>query len=328
MLAPSGGGLILYQAYGNLYAMTECKYDKISYDKAYKDMQQKIERLQAQLGDQKGKSEDTPCVSDTLDPLSQKLENENVELEFQFLGTVRFGNDHVAAILGYGDLQWGNTLIIRRNTCFIRNLEEVDLLKGNCTTNLYTVNLHDMASVSPICLMSLSTKSWLWHQHLSHLNFDTINDLAKNDLSTNLPKFKYHKEHLSPSCEQGKSKKASHPPKPIPNLKQRLHLLHMDLYGPIRVESINGKRVYNRRTKKIMETVSVTFDELLNMDFEQRSSKPRLQSMTSGKIIPLQTETVADNVPNAMFDGDVFENPFAPPSTSVVEPSSLQYVDP
>ncbi|GJU35244.1 hypothetical protein Tco_1183598 [Tanacetum coccineum] len=59
----------------------ECKYDKISYDKAYNDMQQKIKRLQAQLGDLKGKSKDTPCVSDTLDPLSQKLENENVELE-------------------------------------------------------------------------------------------------------------------------------------------------------------------------------------------------------------------------------------------------------
>ncbi|GKE37382.1 hypothetical protein Tco_1460787 [Tanacetum coccineum] len=46
-------------------------------------MQQKIERLQAQLGDQKGKSKDTPCESNTLDPFPQKLENENVELEFQ-----------------------------------------------------------------------------------------------------------------------------------------------------------------------------------------------------------------------------------------------------
>ncbi|GJS43887.1 hypothetical protein Tco_0568930 [Tanacetum coccineum] len=62
----------------------ECKYDKISYDKAYNDMQQKIERLQAQLGDLKGKSKDTPCVSNTLDPLSQKLENENVELDVRF----------------------------------------------------------------------------------------------------------------------------------------------------------------------------------------------------------------------------------------------------
>nr|GFA26611.1 hypothetical protein [Tanacetum cinerariifolium] len=61
----------------------ECKFDKISYDKAYKDMQQQIERLQAQLGDLKGKSKDTSCVSDTLNPLSQKLKNENVELKFQ-----------------------------------------------------------------------------------------------------------------------------------------------------------------------------------------------------------------------------------------------------
>ncbi|GKB78838.1 retrovirus-related pol polyprotein from transposon TNT 1-94, partial [Tanacetum coccineum] len=106
----------------------------------------------------------------------------------------------------------------RRNTCFVRNLEGVDLLKGNRTTNLYTINLYGMASASPICLMAraTSTKSWLWHQRLSHLNFDTINDLARNNLVTGLLKFKYHKEHLCPSCEQGKSKRASHPPKPVP----------------------------------------------------------------------------------------------------------------
>nr|GEX69405.1 retrovirus-related Pol polyprotein from transposon TNT 1-94 [Tanacetum cinerariifolium] len=57
-----------------------------------------------------------------------------------------------------------------------------------------------------------------------------------------LAKFKYHKEHLCPSCEQGKSKRASHPPKPVPNSRQRSHLLHMDLYGPMRIASINGKR--------------------------------------------------------------------------------------
>nr|GEX97097.1 retrovirus-related Pol polyprotein from transposon TNT 1-94 [Tanacetum cinerariifolium] len=132
----------------------------------------------------------------------------------------------------------------RRNTCFVRNLEGVDLLKGNRTTHLYTIKLHDMAFASPICLMAraTSTKSWLWHQRLFHLNFYTINDLARNDLVTSLPKFKYQKEHLCPSYEQGKSKRASHSPKPIPNSKQRLHLLHMDLCGPMRIASINGKR--------------------------------------------------------------------------------------
>nr|GEX64549.1 integrase, catalytic region, zinc finger, CCHC-type, peptidase aspartic, catalytic [Tanacetum cinerariifolium] len=164
---------------------------------------------------------------------------------WKFMGTVRFKNDHVAAILGFGqfcdlDLE----VAFRRNACFIRNLEGVDLLKGDWSTNLYTINLHTMASVSPICLMARasSTKSWLWHQRLSHLNFDIINDLARNDLASSLPKFKYHKEYLCPSCEQGKSKRASHPPKLVPNSRQRLHLLHMDLCGPMRISSINGKR--------------------------------------------------------------------------------------
>ncbi|GJY65421.1 retrovirus-related pol polyprotein from transposon TNT 1-94 [Tanacetum coccineum] len=173
--------------------------------------------------------------------------------------------------LGYGDLQWGNILItrvyfveglghnlfsvgqfcnsdlevaFRRNTCFVRNLKGFELLKGNRTTNLYTINLHIKASTSPICLMAraTSTKSWLWHQRLSHLNFDTINDLAKNDLVIGLPKFKYYKEHLFPSCEKGKSKTASDLPKLVPNSKYRLHLLYMDLCRPMKVESINGKR--------------------------------------------------------------------------------------
>nr|GFA92200.1 retrovirus-related Pol polyprotein from transposon TNT 1-94 [Tanacetum cinerariifolium] len=112
----------------------------------------------------------------------------------------------------------------RRNACFVRNLDGVDLLKGDRSTNLYTINLQEMASASPIYLMARasSTKSWLWHQRL--------------------PKFKYHKERLCPSCEQGKSKRVPDPPKPVSNSRQRLHLLYMDLCGPMRIASINEKR--------------------------------------------------------------------------------------
>nr|GEX39427.1 retrovirus-related Pol polyprotein from transposon TNT 1-94 [Tanacetum cinerariifolium] len=153
-----------------------------------------------------------------------------INLVWKFMGTVRFENDHVAAILGFGDLQWGNILItrvyfvkglghnlfsvgqfcdsdlevaFRRNASFVKNLKGVNLLKGDRSTNLYTINLYEMASASPICLMAPAsyTKSWLWHQRLSHLNFDTINDLARNDLVAGLPRFKYHKEHLYPSCD-------------------------------------------------------------------------------------------------------------------------------
>nr|GEV50851.1 reverse transcriptase domain-containing protein [Tanacetum cinerariifolium] len=243
-----------------------------------------------------------------------------INFVWKFLGTVRFRNDHIVAILGY-------EVAFRKNTFFIRDMDGVDLLKG-------------------------------------------------------------------------KRKRAPHPPKPVPNSKQRLHLLHMDLCGPMRVASINGKRyvlvivddysrytwvsflrtkdetpeviknflkkiyvrlqapviivrtdngmefknqvlkeyldsvgithetfaaktprqngvferrnrtlveasrtllifsyaplflwaeaistaVYNQRKKKIMETMNVTFDELSAMAFEQNSSRPGLQSMTSGQI--------------------------------------------
>ncbi|GJU87446.1 retrovirus-related pol polyprotein from transposon TNT 1-94 [Tanacetum coccineum] len=189
----------------------------------------------------------------------------------KFMGTVRFGNDNFAAITGYGDYIHGNITIchvyyveglghnlfsvgqfcdgdlevaFRSNTCYVRNLEGDDLLTGGRDSNLYTISISDMAASSPICLMSkaTSTKSWLWHRRLSHLNFGTINDLTKLDLVDGLPKFKYGKDHLCSACERGKSKKASHPPKLIPSDYSKLELLHMDLCGPMRVASVNGKK--------------------------------------------------------------------------------------
>ncbi|GKB51985.1 retrovirus-related pol polyprotein from transposon TNT 1-94 [Tanacetum coccineum] len=105
----------------------------------------------------------------------------------------------------------------RKNTCFIRNLEGVDLLSGSRDTNLYTISLDDMLKTSPICLLSKAskTKSWLWHRRLSHLNF---------------------------ACALGKSKKSSHQPKAEDTNQEKLYLLHMDLCGLMRVESINGKK--------------------------------------------------------------------------------------
>nr|GEY89072.1 hypothetical protein [Tanacetum cinerariifolium] len=379
---------------------------------------------------------DNACTSNPMEPTIKRFPNSTFSLA-----------DHVAAILGFGDLQWGNILI----------------------TRVYKV------------------------EGLGH-NLFFVGQFYDSDLE-------YHKEHLCPSCEQGKSKRASHPPKPVPNSRQMLHLLHMDLCGPMRIASINGKltdndtefknqvlkeyfdsvgishqmssvrtpqqngvverrnqtlveaartmlifsraplflwaeviatAIFTRRSKKIMETMIVSFDELSAMDFEQRSSKPRLQSMTSGQIslgldltyapstittqqptegeldllfeamyddyiggqpstaartvlapqapqvcqtsttsttiadtastptdsssratnflntshdvyelnsqpqhdqqqgnqAPIQPKTVADNVPNDMFDANMFVNPFAASSTSVAESSSSHYVDP
>ncbi|GJY76657.1 retrovirus-related pol polyprotein from transposon TNT 1-94 [Tanacetum coccineum] len=188
----------------------------------------------------------------------------------KFLGTVRFGNDQIARIMGYGDYQLRNVVISRvyyieglghnlfsvgqfcdadlevsfwKNTCFIRNLEGVDLLSGSRDTNLYIISLDDMLRSSPICLLSKAskTKSWLWHRRLSHLNFGTLNKLAKDGLARGIPRLKFQKDHLCSACALGKSKKSSHQPKVKDINQEKLYLFHMDLCGLMRVASINGK---------------------------------------------------------------------------------------
>nr|GEZ99969.1 retrovirus-related Pol polyprotein from transposon TNT 1-94 [Tanacetum cinerariifolium] len=87
-----------------------------------------------------------------------------------------------------------------------------------------------------------SSQAWLWHRRLSHLNFDTINLLSKNDIVVGLPKMKFVKDHLCSPCELGKAKRKSFHFKLTPSSKRRLQLLHMDLCSPMRVASMNGKR--------------------------------------------------------------------------------------
>ncbi|GKE01788.1 retrovirus-related pol polyprotein from transposon TNT 1-94 [Tanacetum coccineum] len=101
-----------------------------------------------------------------------------------------------------------------------------------------------MMKSSPVCLLSKAskTKSWLWHRRLSYLNFGTINQLAKQGLVRGLPKLKFEKDHLCSACSLGKSKKHSHKPKSEDTNQEKLYLLHMDLCGPMRVESLNGKK--------------------------------------------------------------------------------------
>nr|GEX99129.1 integrase, catalytic region, zinc finger, CCHC-type, peptidase aspartic, catalytic [Tanacetum cinerariifolium] len=302
---------------------------------------------------------------------------------WKFLGTVRFGNDHVVAILGFGDLQWGNILItrvyfikglghnlllvgqfydsdlevaFRSNTCFVRNLEGVDLLKGNHTTNLYTINLHDMASSPPICLMARATssKSWLWHQRSK--------DEAPEEIKTFLKKitvllqalviivridngteFKYQvlqeyfAEAIATACyTQNRSiihcRFDKTPYKLINGKKLDISLLYVfeALYYPKNDHEDIGKlgangdiglvigysanscayRVYNRRTKKIMEIMNVTFNELSAMAFEQSSELDLLFESMYDDHVGGQPSAAPRTIPAAQAP-QVLQNPTA-----------------
>nr|GEW40343.1 retrovirus-related Pol polyprotein from transposon TNT 1-94 [Tanacetum cinerariifolium] len=278
----------------------------------------------------------------------------------KFLRTVKFENDHVAKIMGYSDYKIGNVTILRvyfmkglgqnlfsvgqfcdsdlevafrQHTCFIHNLDGVELLTGSRGNNLYTLSLQDMMASLTICLLSKAskTKSWLWHRRLSHLNFGAINHLARQGLVRGLPKLKFEKDRLCSACAMGKSKKKSHKPKSKDTNQEKLYLLHMDLCGPMRVESVNGKKYilvivddYSRftwvkclRSKneapdfiiKFLKMIQVRlkvpvrhFDELTAMASEQSSSGPALNEMTPATIS------------SGLVQKSSFSTPYVPPS--------------
>ncbi|GJW55414.1 hypothetical protein Tco_0099499 [Tanacetum coccineum] len=196
----------------------------------------------------------------------------------KYLGTVHFGNDQFAPILGYGDLVQGNITIKRvyyveglnhnlfsvgqfcdadlevafwKSTCFVRDLQGNDLLTGNRGTDLYTISLQETTSSTPICLMAKAYLSIVMASRLFS-SLSTTSLLSKKDVVIGLPKLKYVKDQLCSSCEVSKAKRSSFKSKTVPSSKGRLNLLHMDLCGPMRVASINGK-------KYILMEVKTTF---------------------------------------------------------------------
>nr|GEZ93839.1 retrovirus-related Pol polyprotein from transposon TNT 1-94 [Tanacetum cinerariifolium] len=132
----------------------------------------------------------------------------------------------------------------RKHSCYVRDTDGVELIKVSNGSNLYTISVEDIMKSSPIYLLSKASKnkSWLWHRRLNHLNFGTINDLARKDLVRGLPRLKFEKDHLCSACQQGKSKKHTHKPKTENTNVEVLNTLHMDLCGPMRVQTINGKK--------------------------------------------------------------------------------------
>nr|GEW19428.1 hypothetical protein [Tanacetum cinerariifolium] len=332
---------------------------------------------------------DNACTFNRQEPTSKQFPNST-----SLLGTARFGNDHIAVILGYDDLQWGNILITR--VYFVEGLG------------------HNLFSDGQFCDSVDDYSRYTWVHFLKSKDeapeeikiflkkiqvlLQALVIIVRTDNSTEF-KIQVLKEYFD---DVGISHQTSYVKTPQKNKVverrnrtsveaaitmlifflvlryfyglKKLDISFLHVFGALcyakndraNIRKLGAKgdigfffgysansnayRIYNRRTKKIMETMNVTFDELLAMAFEQRNSKPMLQRMTSGQInlqfevmhddyiggqpsttprtAPTasapQYEAVADNVQNAMFDGNTFVNPFAPPSKSSGK-SSSQY---
>ncbi|KAI3735223.1 hypothetical protein L6452_14714 [Arctium lappa] len=160
----------------------------------------------------------------------------------KYCGTVRFGNDQFSPILGYGDVIQDNVTIkkvsyveglghnlfsigqfcdkdlevnFKAKRCSVHTEDGKKLLVGTRNSNLYAINLSKVK---------------------------TDNELVMGNLVKGLPELKYVKEYLCAACEKGKMKRATHNPKPESSTSSPLELLHINLCGPMRTQSINGKK--------------------------------------------------------------------------------------
>ncbi|GJW09359.1 retrovirus-related pol polyprotein from transposon TNT 1-94 [Tanacetum coccineum] len=259
------------------------------------------------------------------------------------LFSVKFGNDHVAKIMGYDDYQIRNVTISRvyyveglghnlfsvgqfcdsnlevafcQHTCFIHNLEGVNLLIRSRGNNLYTLSLGDMIASSPICLLSKAskTKSWLWHRRLSHMNFSAINHLVKHGLVRGLPKLKFEKDHLCSACAMAKAVATTcytqnrsiirlhHGKTPYELLHDKLpDLSFLYVFGALCYPTNDSENL-----GKLQPKADIDFDELIAMASEYSCSKPTLHELT----------------PTTISSGLV---PNPPPSTPFIPPSRTDW---
>nr|GEZ14016.1 copia protein [Tanacetum cinerariifolium] len=153
----------------------------------------------------------------------------------------------------------------------------VDLIKGSRGSNLYTISVEDMMRSSPIC---------------------TINDLARKDLIRGLPRLKFEKDHLCSACQLGKSKKYTHKPKAKNTNLEVLNTLHMELCGPMQVQTINEKKYilvivddYSRFTSvKFLRSKDETLDVVINIFYQKTA--PRTQQQNG--VVKMQNRTLVE----------------------------------
>nr|GEV09114.1 hypothetical protein [Tanacetum cinerariifolium] len=208
----------------------------------------------------------------------------------KFLGTVHFGNDQFVPILGYE---------IWKSTCFVRDLQGNDLLTGNRGSDLYTISLQELTSSTPLFLMAKAspTQAWLWHQRLSHLNFEYINLLSKKDVVIGLVPQRqkasdYDNSDLVPQRQDVSSSADAHVPS-----QPELDLL----FGPL-------------------------YDEFFNADSNPQDTKPTANIQpTSSPSTPTYVHAEENNNHQAdkeHLPDDEFTNPFCAPTQEVAESSS------
>ncbi|XP_052627806.1 uncharacterized protein LOC128134289 [Lactuca sativa] len=201
--------------------------------------------------------------------------NRNYLRDFKPIQTnqdVTFGNNMKAKIKGYGNITNGNFTIkkvafvddLKHNLISVSQLCDNNLevlftkqrslimdaktkdviVDSDRAGNMYPLDMDLIYGKPDICLLSKAPAdiSWLWHRRLSHLNFGYINKLIGDDLVRGLPLLKLDNETLCAACEKGKLSRSTHKSISESSVSEPLELLHIDLCGPAKTQTIQGKK--------------------------------------------------------------------------------------
>nr|GEV05823.1 hypothetical protein [Tanacetum cinerariifolium] len=198
----------------------------------------------------------------------------------KFLGTVRFGNDQFAPIIGYGDLVQGNIMINR--VYYVEGLN------------------HDFFSVGQFVMR-------IWR--LLSKNLHVLLEIFR-DVVIGLPKLKYVKDQLCSSCEVSKAKRSSFKLKAIPSLKGRLNLLHIDLCGPMQDETPKVLKEFLMMIQRNLQDPVITVRT--DRDYDNSDPVPQLQNVSSLSDTHVPSQQELDLLFGPLYDEFFAAVPYTP----------------
>nr|GEX74252.1 putative ribonuclease H-like domain-containing protein [Tanacetum cinerariifolium] len=142
-----------------------------------------------------------------------------------------------------------NSVLFTNTECLVMSLDfklpdASQVLLGVPRKKMYNVNLKNIVPSGDLtCLFAKATinESNLWHSRLGHINFKTINKLVKDNLVRGLPSKFFKNDNTCVACKKGNQHRASCKTKPVSSVNQPLYRIHMDLFGPTFVKSLNKK---------------------------------------------------------------------------------------
>ncbi|GJS72404.1 putative ribonuclease H-like domain-containing protein [Tanacetum coccineum] len=161
-------------------------------------------------------------------------------------GTVTFGGGD-GKITGKGIIR--TSKLNFENVYYVEELQNFNLFSAVLRVprrhNLYSFNLTKIQPERDItCLLAKASfdESTKWHRRMAHVNFKNINKLVKHGLVNGLPSKLFTNDHNCVACNKGKQHKASYKAiTAVSTISEPLQLLHMDLFGPTSIRSIDHK---------------------------------------------------------------------------------------